>query len=403
MLTGKQVRVRVSKGRLIPGYLKPDSSEWLDVAEQMLFVYRAAVGRTRGEIEADLTDLLGDGPSQLVHQGLAKLLEDRCEYEIATDLTPEQVREAAFRLAALEHAESAQAGRPFDRAAVLQAAADELGHPSELLDRALFADLRDEQRILQFDTCTPEQLLHRYNVALAQAILLRSVRVEIRLWEESAARFRALFRQVKFRQLICTAHPERSGYRLTLDGPLSLFSATQKYGLQLALFLPALLHCKAFELQADVRWGTERKAHTFTLSANDGLRSHLPDFGVFTPPVLETFAANFRAKVAGWALDDEPHPQPVEKTIWVPDFTLTHAATGKQVFVEILGFWRQVNLDEQYRRLQKALPGQFILAVSGQYQTDESTEEPSRDGIYHFKRTPIAAEVAKLAAVLAGV
>ena len=28
---------------------------------------------------------------------------------------------------------------------------------------------------------------------------------------------------------------------LNLDGPMSLFSATQKYGLQLALFLPTLL------------------------------------------------------------------------------------------------------------------------------------------------------------------
>ncbi|MCZ2341639.1 MAG: DUF790 family protein [Bacteroidales bacterium] len=403
MLTGKQVRVRVSKGRLIPGYLQPNSPEWLDVAEQMLFVYRAAVGRTRGAIEAELAELLSDGPSLLVHQGLAKLLEDRCEYEVATELTPEQVREAAFRLSALEHAESARAGRPYDRHAVLQAVSAELGHPPEQLDQALFADLRDEQRVLQFESCTPTQLLHRYNTALAQAILLRAVEVEIRVHDASAARFRALFRQVKFRQLICTAHPESQGYRLTLDGPLSLFSAIQKYGLQLALFLPALLHCPSFDLRADVRWGTERKPHTFTLSANDGLRSHLPDFGVYTAPVLATFAANFRANVPGWALDDEPHPLPVENTIWVPDFTLTHTATGKQVYVEILGFWRRVNLDEQYRRLQKALPGQFILAVSGQYRTDESTEEPSRNGIYPFKRTPIAAEVAKLAAVLAGV
>ena len=34
----------------------------------------------------------------------------------------------------------------------------------------------------------------------------------------------------------------RDGYVFHIDGPLSLFSATTKYGLQMALFLPALLH-----------------------------------------------------------------------------------------------------------------------------------------------------------------
>ena len=48
-------------------------------------------------------------------------------------------------------------------------------------------------------------------------------------------------------------------YQLHLDGPMSLFTATQKYGLQLAFFLPALLHCHDFELKADLRWGAQRK------------------------------------------------------------------------------------------------------------------------------------------------
>ena len=45
------------------------------------------------------------------------------------------------------------------------------------------------------------------------------------------------------------------GYTFTIDGPLSLFTATNKYGLQIALFLPALLHCHDFRLDAELRWG----------------------------------------------------------------------------------------------------------------------------------------------------
>ena len=40
---------------------------------------------------------------------------------------------------------------------------------------ALFADLRDENRLLRFEDITAQRLIDRYNVALAQAVLLRSV------------------------------------------------------------------------------------------------------------------------------------------------------------------------------------------------------------------------------------
>src|SRR6201999_4591604 len=124
-----------------------------------------------------------------------------------------------------------------------------------------------------------------------------------------------------------------------------------------ALFLPALLHCKSFELRAEVRWGPQKKEKVFTLSASEGLRSHTPDFGVYTPREVSNFAENFRNNVAGWTLDDDPHPIAVEGTTWVPDFTLTHAKTGKEVYVEVLGFWRKLNMEEHYKRLKRALPG----------------------------------------------
>jgi predicted nuclease of restriction endonuclease-like RecB superfamily len=403
MLTGKLVRVRHARNKLVPLYLDPRDKNWLGVAEQLLAAFREAPGRTRGELEAELADVAGEGPRQLVHQGLAKLLEDRCEFEVASDVPPEKVREAAFRVAAAHHA-AARADRPFDRDAVLAAVAAELKLLPEQVDQALFADLRDEQRILRFADCTSEQLLHRYNVALAQAVLLRSTGMEVRVWNETPARFRQLFRAVKFHRLICTIRPaDGNSYKLFLDGPLSLFSSTQKYGLQLALFLPALLHCKAFELRAEVRWGAQKKEKVFTLTGADGLRSPAPDFGMYTPRAVEEFEANFRSSVSDWLISNDPQPVTVDGTTWVPDFTLTHAKTGKEVFVEILGFWRRTNVEEHYKRLRRALPGRFVLVVSEQYRADEADEFAAGPEVYRFKRTPIAAEVAKVAAAVAGV
>lgn len=404
MLTGKLVRVRHAKNRLVPQYLDPASDAWLDAADQVLFVYREAAGKTRGEVEGELAGVLGEGPQQLLFQGLAKLCEDRCEYEVTADLPPDSVREAAFRIAAVHRKAAGTTGGEFDRGAVLVQVADELGAAVPQVDQALFADLRDEQRILTFDDLTAEQLLHRYNVGLAQAILLRSVGMEVRVWAESPARFRQLFRAIRFHRLIATIAPAAGdGYLITLDGPLSLFSATQKYGMQLAMFLPTLLHCRAFDLRAEVRWGADRKTKAFTLSASDGLRSHTNDFGTYTPPEFEAFADSFRANVSDWLLSPDPHPVALPDGVWVPDFTLTHVKTGTEVFAELFGYWRRADIEKHYRRLRRHLPGKFVLVVSEAMRADDGDEFATGDEVYRYKRTPSAAAVAKAAAKVAGV
>jgi uncharacterized protein len=389
MLTGKQVRVRVSKGQLIPLYIDPAANSFQVLAGQLVQVFRQAVGLSRTEIDEQLETLVGEGPGSLVNQGLAKLLEDRSDFEVSAELPPEELRDQVFTAAS-----SARQAKEFDRDAVLVSCAAEHGLSIEQLVRGLFADLKDEQRMLSFDDITPDALLHRYNLALAQALLLRSTQLEVRVWGETPARYRQLFRAIKFHKLLGTFHPDGTkGYRIVLDGPLSLFSSTQKYGLQLANLLPTLLHCKAFDLHATVKWGADRKQLGFHLSPTDGLRSHTPDFGVYTPRELQHFEDN-------WTIDSDPHPQTLDGTTWVPDFTLTHMGTGKVVYLEIIGFWRKVDLNLQLKRLRSGLPGQFLLAVSEAYRADEVEDVDFGDGVYRYKRLPVATEVVRLAELL---
>src|SRR5580658_4553108 len=112
MLTGKMVRVRHAKNKLVPLYVEPGDESLVALAEQLLFAYRGSPGRTRGEIADEFTDLIPEGPRGLLPAGLAKLLEDRCEFEVAADHPPDQLREALFKAAATHRAEAAKAQRP---------------------------------------------------------------------------------------------------------------------------------------------------------------------------------------------------------------------------------------------------------------------------------------------------
>ncbi len=404
MLTGNLVRVKFAKNKLVPLYLDARHGGWLGLAEQLLLGFRGGVGRTRGEIYEDLAEVIGEGQPSFVPRGLADLLEDRCDFKVNSDFPPDVIREAIFRAAAMHRAEAAAAKKPFDRAAVIHAVATELGIEWDVIENGLFADLKDERRVEKFTDCTPEFLLQRYNVALAQAILLKSTAMDVRIWGETPARFRQLFRQVKFHRLICTIHEStNNSYVLKLDGPLSLFSGTTKYGLQLAQFLPTLLHCKAFDLQASVKWGAERKEKSFTLSGTDGLKSHLPDFGVYTPPELEQFADSFAKKIEGWLISSDPNPVSLLDGIWVPDFKLTHPGSGKEVFVEIIGFWRKVDIETLYKRLKKQMPGKFVLCISEQYRADKEEKVDFGEGVYRYRKTPLPEEVVKAAEIVAKV
>jgi uncharacterized protein len=420
MLTSKQVRVRFARDKIAPVYMKTDDPQWLEWAETLLAIFRSASGRTHGELDEELDEVFASVPQPIVPQGLAKLLEDRCDFETQAARPPEQVREAVFlaaararAAAALEKSVPVEATTPsaptplprsggeggrFDRDAVLDEVVGLLSVDRVVLESSLFADLKSEQRLIRFNDITAPRLLERYNVALAQALLLKSTRVDVTIRGETPQRYRQLFRQVKFRRLICEVESAgANAYRLHLDGPLSLFSATQKYGLQLALFLPALLLCKDFELTAELRWGVERKPKTFKLSSNDGLVSHAADQGMYEPPEIAMFEELFKKKITDWELAEQPEILPAGNGFWVPDYRLVHKATGRSVYLEILGFWRRSSLTRLLEQLKSMNNVSFILAISEQMHVEDTALAELPVDVVRFRNMPLPEEIVKRA------
>ena len=109
---------------------------------------------TRGEIAEEIEAVVGKGMATLVHQGLAKVLEDRAEFEVVAEVPPDQLREKVFTAAAEQRKELAGSSKPglrdpFRRDEVLEAVGREYGLPPEQVAAGLFADLKDENRLLE--------------------------------------------------------------------------------------------------------------------------------------------------------------------------------------------------------------------------------------------------------------
>ncbi len=402
MLTGTLVRTRHSKGRIIPLYLPRENPEWLEVAESLLLLFREGEGRSRGEIEDEVNELFGEGLATLAHRGLAKVLEDRAEFEVVSEVAPETIREAVFTAAA-EHRRTLRAAghrAPFRRDQVLVEVSRGLNIAPEQVAELLFADLKDENRMLGFKDITAQRLIDRYNVALAQSILLRSVRVSVEVRGEKPARYRQLFRQIKFHRLLAKVEGTMDGgYTIGIDGPLSLFSATNKYGLQMALFLPALLLCRDFRLVAELLWGPKREPKSFHLEAKDGLVSHYQDVGTYTPPELAAFVDRFRQVAPGWDVSEATDLIELDREgVWVPDYRFVHRATEIDVFVEVVGFWKRSALERLLRLLPKFGPPRYILAISERLKVDDEAAEGLSGPILRFKEIPNATELASLLA-----
>ncbi len=410
MLTTDLVRARVVKGEVRPSYIDAGDKVLVDLAETLIALFSSHVDRPRGALDDDLSELIGEDTDYLLHRGLAKLLEDRSDFGTDSPVDPIELRQRVFERAVSHHPVSREAGNPLHpttRAAVLEAIGQELGLSLERVERALYADLVREQLLQKFTPIAPGALLHRYNLALAQAVLFRAVSLEIQLAPGDPQRYRQLFRFIKFFRLLYSVKGTGSmGYTITLDGPASLFQLGAKYGLQMAEFLPALLLCDGWSLRAELLWGKDRKRLAFSLESGSGLRTHYADKGVYVTDEEAHFVKRFAAVAKGWRLDKRPEIIDMDgRGVLVPDFVIVHD-DGREALLEIVGFWRRGYLEARGALLAEHGPKNLVMAVSQRLRASEDTLDAMAGATVFFKDVipvkEILAQCERVAVVPAG-
>jgi predicted nuclease of restriction endonuclease-like RecB superfamily len=413
----------------------PADYHYLTIANQLITLFKKHIGQRRAVLGEALRDYEGNSLDYPVIRGLAAVLESRCIFNNDPALSPVDLRTALFR-------QGPVISKPdlfnlTTREQVLAETAAGYGLTVEQLETALFADLAEEQILLDTgEPVPPGDLIAHYNLELARGLLYwaREMRVFIQ------GSYKDVFRYIKLFKLMYTIQPvgqtpalsktggnlepageetatlpanpaEKSralkptGYHITLHGPLSPFvKSTIRYGLQFAKFLPALLLCQQWRMEADVHPPglPTREPLRYTLDDRTDLRTHFKGSGLFDSQLEADFAAEFEEKYGGvkrkWDLVREDELIVLGDTVMIPDFSFTHRKDGRRALLEIVGFWHPHYLRRKLAKVREAGRKDLILLVYESVNVAEEAFRAASPGeVLTFSRKPVLKEV--LAAV----
>lgn len=401
MLTADLIRTWKKGPYVGPKYIKTDSEEYFKTAEELIELFSQHKGSKRGELRTSLRMHIADSPDYLIHRGLAKLLLDKAEFQIVSMSGAESktLREKIFSLAA-ENAPvvlTPDIIHPVTRKDILEAVALELNSTRDAVLSDIYADLPQNHILSTFDTPAPEWLLNRYNVALAQGVFYNCVRMRLIAYRNIPARYKQLFKFIKFYRLMHSITGDiESGYEVILDGPVSMFRLSRKYGIHMANFLPALLLCTKWKMEAEIAVGEEDEKRYFVLSSSDHpLESHYKDTAKYDSLLEESFAEKFEKLESDWALERETEIVNLKDTVFIPDFAFKNKVDGRVGLLEIVGFWRSDYLKRKLDKLRRSGLENLIIAVSENLNASREDFGEIPGSVFFFKSSVDPKEVVR--------
>ena len=385
MLPSNLLRTRISRGTIRPVFvgLDPDA---VALAERITGIYRDGVGKRKGELLEALREVENEGQDFKLVRGISTLLERRCVFVVDGALSPVEARKAVFM-----EASAVKASSQDDRRRVLQKVSAELSVSQEALEKALFSDMEEELIIRDFRPLPSDTLLKYYNLSVTQTLLFKSLRVEF----SASGNWKNIFREVKRLGLIYSVEsgdeggsgPGRQSFMVSLDGPLSLFKMTERYGTSIAKLLPQITGSDSWSIRAEIlarsRGGKVYNFETDSkelkglitsvgrLGGEDAIgddqerqrQQQSPQVGrLYDSSTEQRFARSFLSSSTGWALRREPEPLVTGTHVLIPDFSFEK--DGMKAYLEVVGFWTPEYLERKITKLNSMAAGiDMIIAA----------------------------------------
>ena len=403
MLTKDLVRYHIENRHIVPQFIEPTDAVLLAIAEELIAVFEDSPGKPRNAVLEESKEIIDAASGILVvKRGLEKLLLDRTEFDTAPN---EEL--IAFREKLFTETSRLLSGEAFEDDAVYRRRVEEIARlesettgPEELRAR-LYADLPSCQPVVAFKTLSPERLLHRYNCAQVQGLLLHCNTLTLRLADSMTAELRQLFKYLRFHQLLSTIQKEsgpgvlrpgcfsdeasrpgslaygeasrpgglayreeKAFYQITVDGPLNLFYKTKRYGMNLANFFVAVLHQPEWELMAEIRL-RHQPTYQLRLDESCGIKPISQQFLAYIPEDIQLFQTMLHNKTDAWRVTPGSHFLPLMGDFYCfPDYALVHQS-GVEAAIELFHPWHQGHLIARLNTLaEHPAATNLILGVS---------------------------------------
>jgi uncharacterized protein len=375
MLTKNLLRYRMESGSIRPLFLDSRTTRILDSAQGLIRIFERHLGRTKGELDEAIKQYTAAQTGFRVLQGFAKILMGFAEFEERTP-TAQSLRAEIFERAAKAWPVVRLKSLPheIDRRMILSAFAEDRGLPPERIENDFYADLPERRRLahLKFSG-DAEDLIARYNLELARGLLYWAERISVDL-EDS---YQDVFRYIKLCRLMHVITRRDRGYHLELDGPSSLLQGTTRYGLKMAIFLPALALCQSWRMEASIV--KKGKRYLYSLDHRERLVSHFRRFPMYDSRLERDFAMDFeksfQRQAHNWRLDRADAVLSLSRNeVMIPDFTLRNSA-GREVYLEIVGFWTPEYLRKKIGKAKAANLTNLVLAVSNRLALGDDSKD----------------------------
>ena len=413
MLSSELLRTRIYRGKITPLFCATSfgsDTDYVLASKMVSYFTNAQKDRCcKGDLLKEVGDLESQYDYKLV-RGFFALLERRSVFEqintSSTNATPAFIRQKLFE----ESSKQGWALSDTKRRQVIQKVAKQLHISSSDIEIIMWGD-KDENLILErFDVINPKDLILWYNLSLFQTLLFKCAKLEF--YVKGGLYWKQVLRNVKKYGLMYSLeyHKEDGSdkgdsIKCSLEGPLSLFKMTDRYGTSMAKLLPSIVGTPDWSVSGSIvkKMDDGKKIYSFELSnksTKDILRQiiqssqHNDNSDAYDSVTEAEFAKKFyqhfdQNDKFGWKISREPDPLIADGKAMIPDFLFERF--GRKVYFEIVGFWTREYLERKAAKL-KVLFGDenknidLLVAVNSELTCSQMTAI-STDKIFTFEKT----------------
>ena len=250
MLPSNLLITRTRSGKIKPVYV-PIEGRYIELATRLIETYEAHLHKRKGELAGRCQQFEGSGFDYRLVRGLVALLDRSATFKPHSFVDPKQARREVFQ----EANRYPLVGTEALRQEVIAQVASRLHLSSSQLEASLWSDFEEELVLESFVAPLPRDLIQQYNLSLTQTLLFKAASFEFIV----GSNYQRIFSRLKRLGLMYTVEQQNAAYNVVVDGPISLFKLTERYGTSLAKLLPTVVEADNWHFKAQIVGG-ERQA-----------------------------------------------------------------------------------------------------------------------------------------------